>query len=153
MTKQKTFYAIGTITPREQIQQLQGAIQKKQIKEEQVPRLKPVLKSIAGPTGDQVLAKAIAAGVYGGIVTMDREVLVEALARLVDAGRITSEQSAAALTSWDQQHAPAEKPDPVVPASDSWTLMGITMKKLWWILSGVGAALIIALVVKMIAKR
>ena len=156
MTKQRTFAADGTL----QLRQLSVAERKGQLKQEPLALKTALLEinpsRIAGPTGDDVLAGAIAQDDYSGVVSMERSVLDEALGRLVKAGRITSEQMAAALDYWDKAHSPAAaapEPDPEPSPADSWTLMGVTMKKLWWVASGIGAVLLVTLVVKMIVKK
>lgn len=128
---------------------------------------------IAGPTGDQVIAEAIAAGKFEGILSMDREVLAETLQRLVSSGKITQAQADAAMAAWKEANnegkepnlpgdvVPGEQPDPIVPANtdvpllkrETWTVLGLTMKPLWWVLSGVVAVVLLALVVKKLVKK
>ncbi len=128
---------------------------------------------IAGPTGDQVIAPAIAAGKFEGILGMDRVVLTETLQRLVSSGKITQAQADAAMAAWKEANnegkepnlpgdvVPGEQPDPIVPANtdvpllkrETWTVLGLTMKPLWWVLSGVVAVVLLALVVKKLVKK
>lgn len=58
-------------------------------------------------------------------------------------------------SSQQQEEQPAEQPAAEQPAaedSESWSLFGVTMKKLYWILSGVGLVVLLAVVIKYLSR-